>query len=108
MDLDVIKARILRACRAMQAQGCTIVVSPCGIDGEYCPMQAVCMEKVGGFGLMWFPWYEGPKHELGLTNVQVWSFIEGFDGKKPGTHGFGEDSVFWHLGSDVALELEIR
>jgi len=111
MSPEEVKARILRACRKLEAEGGKVVQSPCGIDGEYCPLQAVCMEHVGGFGLMWFPWYEGPKHELGLNNAQVWSFIEAFDDKVPGTYTetFGHDPVFWHLGAEMRMELlEIR
>ena len=49
-------------------------------------MQAVCTEKVGAFGLMWFPWDEGPAHELGIPREQVWNFITGFDGAEPGQY----------------------
>jgi hypothetical protein len=112
---DELKARILRACRVMEAKGHKVVATPAGIDGEFCPMQAVCMEKVGGWGLMWYPWDEGPMKELGISREEVWNFIEGFDGKKPGTYkgsgiaalisGMPTHPVLYHLGQELRLEL---
>lgn len=102
--------RILRACRAYQATGGKITSSPL-FDGEACPMQAVCMERAGGFGLMWYPWDVGPAHELGISREQVWNFICGFDGKSAGSyHMSGKDGVpsvpeLYDLGAFMRTEL---
>ncbi len=93
------------------ARGESVVARPCGIEGEVCPMQAVCMEKVGGWGLMWYPWDEGPIHELGITRQQVWNFISGFDGVELGQYKASsttEDLDFCEMGKSVRAELGIQ
>ena len=109
-DYIRVHERILRACRAYQATGGKITSSPL-FDGEACPMQAVCMEKAGGFGLMWYPWDVGPAHELGISREQVWNFICGFDGLEPGAYqlsgkdGSASEPPYFHLGATLRDEL---
>jgi hypothetical protein len=111
--MESIRLRLEGACRKVLAEGGKIVASPCGLDGEICPMQAVCVEKVGGWGLMWYPWDEGPMHELGITRTQVWNFIAGFDGKPLSAYTWSGEKFepeFYQLGVDLRAEFvpEIR
>ena len=105
--MNAIRARLATACEKVIREGGKIVATPFGIDGEICPMQAVCIEKVGGWGLMWYPWDEGPMHELGITRPKVWSFIAGFDGKPPTAYKWsGEkfEQEFYQLGVELRAE----